>query len=99
MRSIGVGLLVLCACAPNAFDDLAGGRRSETQPDASAAGAHDARDDADRPPNDARDSGQPDWWLYTDLDSPAGAQGWISAVYVTVGGNYEPIPGLPDCLF
>ncbi len=40
-----------------------------------------------------------DWWLYTDLDTPKGAHGWVSAVYVTVGGNYERIPGLPDCLF
>ncbi|MEU9831944.1 hypothetical protein AB0D67_10445 [Streptosporangium sp. NPDC048047] len=37
------------------------------------------------------------WYLYTDLDTPRGAKGWISAVYVTVGGNWEPIPGLPRC--
>lgn len=37
------------------------------------------------------------WWLFTDLDSPAGAKGWVSAVYVTVGGQEQPIPGLPAC--
>lgn len=35
------------------------------------------------------------WWAYTDLDSPPGARGWVSAVYFTVGGQDEPIPGLP----
>ncbi|MDQ3850554.1 MAG: hypothetical protein M3296_08075 [Actinomycetota bacterium] len=37
------------------------------------------------------------WWLYTDLDSPAGASGWVSAVYVTVGAQDAPIPGLRTC--
>ncbi len=37
------------------------------------------------------------WWLYTDLDSPAGARGWVSAIYVKVGGQEQPIPGLPVC--
>ncbi len=40
-----------------------------------------------------------DWYVYTDLDTPTGAKGWISAVYVTSGGNWEPIPGLPVCNF
>jgi hypothetical protein len=35
------------------------------------------------------------WWAWTDLDSPGGTQGWVSAVYFTVGGQDEPIPGLP----
>jgi hypothetical protein len=37
------------------------------------------------------------WWLWTGLDT--GGQGWISAVYVSVGGDWERIPGLPDCVF
>jgi hypothetical protein len=37
------------------------------------------------------------WWLYTELDSPRGAHGWVSAIYVKVGGQEQPIPGLPLC--
>jgi hypothetical protein len=35
------------------------------------------------------------WWAFTDLDTPRGSRGWVSAVYFTVGGQNEPIPGLP----
>ncbi|WP_432838815.1 hypothetical protein [Dactylosporangium sp. CA-092794] len=27
------------------------------------------------------------WWMYTDLDSPAGARGWISAYCLSNYGN------------
>jgi hypothetical protein len=37
------------------------------------------------------------WWLFTDLDSPRGAKGWVSAAYVTAGGQEQPVPGLPGC--
>ncbi|KNX37550.1 hypothetical protein [Luteipulveratus halotolerans] len=36
------------------------------------------------------------WWLKTDDD--AGNRGvWVSAVHVSGGGNWEPIPGVPYC--
>ncbi|WP_133899323.1 hypothetical protein [Streptomyces sp. KS 21] len=27
------------------------------------------------------------WWLWTDLDTPAGSQGWVSAYYLSGQGN------------
>jgi hypothetical protein len=41
------------------------------------------------------------WWLYTQGDVAYSDQGWgwFPAVNVSGGGDYEPIPGLPDCGF
>ncbi|MFJ9582891.1 hypothetical protein [Streptomyces acidicola] len=36
------------------------------------------------------------WWARTDDDS-GNRDVWISAIHFTVGGNFEPIPGLPRC--
>ncbi|MFF8828482.1 SH3 domain-containing protein [Streptomyces sp. NPDC015131] len=32
-----------------------------------------------------------DWWVQVDAGGPVG---WVSAVYVSGGGNWEPIPGV-----
>jgi hypothetical protein len=32
-----------------------------------------------------------DWWVQVDAGGP---RGWVSAVYVSGGGNWEPIPGV-----
>jgi hypothetical protein len=44
-------------------------------------------------------SARNDWWLYTqgDTGSTHHAWGWFPATKVSGGGNYEPIPGLPNC--
>lgn len=36
------------------------------------------------------------WWLYTDDDS-GHRNVWVNAVYVSGGGNDQPIPGVPRC--
>jgi hypothetical protein len=36
------------------------------------------------------------WWLYTDDDS-GHRNVWVSAVYVSGGGNNQPIPGVRRC--
>ena len=52
--------------------------------------------------NPSHGGGQNRWWLYTKADRPAGPAwrqgwGWIPATAVSLGGNNEPIPGLPAC--
>lgn len=37
-----------------------------------------------------------DWWLKTDDDS-GNSNVWVSAVYVSGGDDWEPIPGVPYC--
>jgi hypothetical protein len=36
------------------------------------------------------------WWLRTDDDNHH-ADVWVNAVYVSSGGNDQPIPGVPRC--
>ncbi|MCX5204719.1 hypothetical protein OG897_25095 [Streptomyces sp. NBC_00237] len=36
------------------------------------------------------------WWAKTDDDN-GNRNVWVSATAFSVGGNYEPIPGLPKC--
>lgn len=36
------------------------------------------------------------WWLKTDDDNHH-ARVWVNAVYVSSGGNDQPIPGVPYC--
>lgn len=36
------------------------------------------------------------WWLKTD-DDEDNTNVWVNAVFVSGGGNYEPIPGVPYC--
>lgn len=36
------------------------------------------------------------WWLKTDDDS-GNKNVWVSAVYVSGGSNFSPIPGVPYC--
>jgi len=36
------------------------------------------------------------WWLWTELDQPVGALGWISAYYIQGQGN-DQANGIPDC--
>ncbi|MFE9400054.1 hypothetical protein [Streptomyces flavidovirens] len=37
-----------------------------------------------------------DWWAKTDDDS-GNRNVWVNVVYLSGGGNYEPVPGLPWC--
>jgi hypothetical protein len=36
------------------------------------------------------------WWIWTELDQPANAVGWISAYYIQGQGTDEA-NGIPDC--
>ncbi|GAB2987772.1 hypothetical protein GCM10023080_061720 [Streptomyces pseudoechinosporeus] len=47
------------------------------------------------PVGDARNN----WWLWTQGDEgySNNGWGWFPATKVSGGGNYEPIPGLPNC--
>jgi len=36
------------------------------------------------------------WWIWTELDQPVGAVGWISAYYIEGQGN-DQANGIPEC--
>lgn len=44
-------------------------------------------------------SARNDWslWTQADVAYALGGWGWFPATYVSGGGNYAPIPGLPRC--
>lgn len=44
-------------------------------------------------------SARNNWWLWTQADVGYSGHGWgwFPATYVSGGGNYAPVPGLPKC--
>lgn len=52
--------------------------------------------DMTRRASDGNGSYVNNWWLLTDDDS-GNENVWVNAVNVSGGGNYERIPGVPDC--